>query len=263
VYRDAPHVYGGPVVPAPWLYSGFLYHSPATRGAVFTEPNAPIARGQIEDLLRNLARLHGTFWQHPSIATLKTPNEMLATIRSAIDMKARCVVGLKRAEDVVPTTLRGQHARLWAGVERALDIATTQMPPTLLHGDPHIGQTYVTREGRMGLTDWQVIMQGGWAHDFAYTVNSGCEPDDRRAWGRALLKLYLDELGRCGGTVPSFEDAWLAYRQQAMFAYAAWAFTIGRAVYQPQMQSPETCLTLMRRVTTALDDLESLDALGV
>ncbi|WP_280442733.1 aminoglycoside phosphotransferase family protein [Nocardia brasiliensis] len=263
VEMEAPHGYWGAVDPASWRSIALMEDVVATRGAVFTEPSAPVTRSQIEDLVRNLARLHGTFWEHQSISGLRTPNDMLDAIRSAIDMKTRSAVGLRRAAEVVPASLRGQQERLWRGVERALDIATREMPPTLLHGDPHIGQTYTTGDGRMGLADWQVIMQGGWAHDFAYTVNSGCEPDERRLWDRALLELYLDELGSAGGKAPTFDEAWLAYRRQSMFAYAAWAFTIGRAVYQPRMQSTETCLTLMRRITTALDDLQSLDALGV
>ncbi|MFD0364883.1 aminoglycoside phosphotransferase family protein [Nocardia sp. GCM10030253] len=263
VEMEAPIGYWGAFDPSSWRSIALMEDIAATRGAVFIEPNAPIARDQIEDLVRNLARLHGTFWKHPSIAVLKTPNDMLDAVRSAIDMKKRCEVGMERAKEVIPETLYGQSDRLWAGVERALDIATKDMPPTLLHGDPHIGQTYVTSDGRMGYADWQVVMQGGWAHDFAYTVNSGCEPDDRRAWDRELLEAYLDELGSAGGEVPSFDDAWLAYRQQSMFAYAAWAFTIGRAAYQPKMQTDETCLTLLKRITTALDDHDSLGALGI
>ena len=138
----------------------------ATRGAVFSEPNAPIARDQIEDLVRNLARLHGTFWEHPSITVLNTPSYMLQAYLAAIDMKKRCAIGLQRAHEVVPETLHGQSERLWAGVERAVDIATNDIPPTLLHGDPHIGQTYVTGTGRMGFVDWQVVMRGGWATRF-------------------------------------------------------------------------------------------------
>ncbi|WP_069166095.1 aminoglycoside phosphotransferase family protein [Nocardia altamirensis] len=263
VEMEAPKGYWGASDPASWRSIALMENVAVTRGAEFIEPNVPITRGQAEDLVRNLARLHGTFWEHPSIAALHTPNEMLIAVRSAIDMKTRSVVGLKRAEAVVPVALHGAGERLWLGVERALDIATKDMAPTLLHGDPHIGQTYITSDGRMGLADWQVVMRGGWAHDFAYTVNSACEPEDRRTWDRALLESYLDELGRAGGVVPSFADAWLAYRQQSMFAYAAWAFTIGRAAYQPEMQPVETCLTLMRRITTALEDLDSLGALGV
>ncbi|MFI6218457.1 aminoglycoside phosphotransferase family protein [Nocardia brasiliensis] len=263
VAMEAPRGYWAAVDSASWRSVTLMEDIAATRGAAFTEPTAQITYGQVEDLVRNLARLHGTFWEHRMLGTLKTPNEMLRAIRSAIDMKARSKVGLRRAELVVPETLRGQHERLWAGVERALHLATEEMPPTLLHGDPHIGQTYATSDGRMGFADWQVIMRGGWAHDFAYTVNSACEPDDRRAWDRGLLKTYMAELESAGGAALALDDAWLSYRQQSMFAYAAWAFTIGRAAYQPRMQAPETCLTLMRRISTALDDLGSLDALGV
>lgn len=263
VEMEAPIGYWGAADSASWRSIALMEDIAETRGAEFVEPNAPIARDQMEDLVRNLARLHGTFWEHPSIKVLKTTNEALEAYLAAIDMKKRCAVGLRRAEEVVPESLHGHSDRLWAGVARAVDLATNGLPQTLLHGDPHIGQTYVTAEGQMGFVDWQVVMRGGWAHDFAYTVNSGCEPEDRRAWDRELLTAYLDELKHVAGRAPSFDEAWLAYRQQSMFAYAAWAFTIGRAAYQPKMQSVETCLTLLRRITTAIDDNDSLGALGV
>lgn len=263
VQMEAPLGYWGASDPSSWRSIALMEDIAATRGAVFSEPTDPIGRDQIEDLVRNLARLHGTFWEHPSISALNPPAYMLEAYLAAIDMKKRCEIGLRRAQEVVPEALHGQSDRLWAGVERAIDIATHDIPPTLLHGDPHIGQTYVTNTGAMGYVDWQVVMRGGWAHDFAYTVNSGCEPDDRRAWAQELLAAYLDELGSVSGGAPSFDEAWLLYRQQSMFAYAAWAFTIGRAAYQPKMQTEETCLTLLRRITTAIDDNESLDALGV
>ncbi|MBF6101184.1 aminoglycoside phosphotransferase family protein [Nocardia cyriacigeorgica] len=263
VDMEAPVGYWGAADESSWRSIALMEDIAATRGAVFVEPTTSVSKSQMEDLVRNLARLHGTFWEHPSIAVLNTPSYMLQAYLAAIDMKKRCAIGLERAGEVIPESLRGQSERLWAGVERAIELATDNLPPTLLHGDPHIGQTYVTGDGRMGFVDWQVVMRGGWAHDFAYTVNSGCEPEDRRKWDRDLLAAYLDELAQVRGCAPAFDDAWLAYRQQSMFAYAAWAFTIGRAAYQPKMQSVETCLTLLERITTALDDHDSLDALGV
>jgi hypothetical protein len=115
----------------------------------------------------------------------------------------------------------------------------------------------------MGLTDWQACQQGGWGYDFAYLVGSACEPEDRRAWEHDLLGAYLDELARAGGSAPSFDDALLTYRQQLFYPYSAWAFTIGRAAYQPKMQPVETCRVIIRRLSTAIDDLDSLGALGV
>lgn len=263
VEMEAPIGYWGAADPGSWRSIALMEDIAATRGAEFIEPNARIGRDQMEDLVRNLARLHRTFWEHPDIAVLKTTTEALDAYLAAIDMKKRCEVGLRRAAEVVPERLHGRSERLWAGVATAIGKATDELPQTLLHGDPHIGQTYRTAQGRMGYVDWQVVMRGGWAHDFAYTVNSGCEPEDRRAWDADLLRAYLDELGTLDGKAPSFDEAWLAYRQQSMFAYAAWAFTIGRAAYQPRMQSEQTCLTLLRRITAAIDDHDSLGALGV
>lgn len=263
VEMEAPIGYWGAADPGSWRSIALMEDIAETRGAEFIEPTARIGRDRMEDLVRNLAKLHRTFWRHPGIADLKDTKEALRAYLAAIDMRKRCEVGLRRADAVIPEALRGNADRLWAGVEKAIALATDELPPTLLHGDPHIGQTYVTAAGRMGYVDWQVVMRGGWAHDFAYTVNSGCDPADRREWDRDLLTAYLDELGAVGGEAPTFDQAWTAYRQQALFAYAAWAFTIGRAVYQPKMQSEETCLTLLERITAAIDDHESLAALEV
>jgi hypothetical protein len=115
----------------------------------------------------------------------------------------------------------------------------------------------------MGLADWQVVQQGGWAYDFAYLVGSACEPEDRRAWEEELLRTYLEQLSDAGGKAPTFDEAWLAYRQQLFYPYAAWAFTIGRAFYQPKMQPDEVSLKIVHRLSTAIDDHNSFDAIGV
>src|SRR5260221_14728993 len=126
-------------------------------------------------------------------------------------MGARCAVGMERAKAVIPAALHGQADRMWKGTQLSLERATTELPRTLLHGDSHVGQTYITGDGRMGLTDWQATLQGGWGYDFAYLVGSACEPDDRRAWERELLELYLGRLAAAGAPAPGFDDAWLTY----------------------------------------------------
>ena len=165
---------------------------------------------------------------------------------------------MERAKDEIPASLYGQSDRIFDATVKAMDIATDEMPRTLLHGDSHVGQTYITADGRMGLADWHGTMQGGWAFDFAYLVNSACEPEDRRRWQEGLMQLYLERLAEHGGEAPDFDDAWLAYRQQCFWPYTAWAFTIGRAFYQPEMQPVPTCLAIVRRTAAAIDDLDAL-----
>jgi hypothetical protein len=68
--------------------------------------------------------------------------------------------------------------RLWDDLWRLLEILETE-PVTLLHGDPHIGNTYVLPDGRGGLLDWQLMVRGRWAHDLTYLMVTGLTPEDR------------------------------------------------------------------------------------
>jgi hypothetical protein len=263
VEMEAPVGYWGGVDEGSWRSMIVMEDIAATKGARFIEPTTPLTRSQVEDVLGNMAAYHGMWWKKPELDILKTPRDHFRNVSSYMDMGGRCAVGMERAKSVIPPGVYGQADRLWKGTHRALELATTQLPPTLLHGDSHVGQTYITADGRMGLTDWQATLQGGWGYDFAYFVGSACEPDDRRAWDRELLELYLGKLADAGAPAPSFDDAWLTFRQQLFYPYSAWAFTIGRAWYQPRMQPDEISLAILRRLSTAIDDLKSFDALSI
>jgi Phosphotransferase enzyme family len=263
VEMEAPLGYWGGVDDRSWRSMILMEDIATTRGATFIEPTTPLTRAQVEDIVVNLAACHGAWWDDPELGKLKTTRDHLRNVSGFADMGKRCAVGLKKAREVVVPAVRDEAARLWKGTARALEIAATQRPLTLLHGDPHVGQAYVTRDGRMGLTDWQSIMAGGWGFDFGYFVGSACEPDDRRAWERELLELYLTKLGEAGGSPPSFADAWHIYRQSLCYPCTGWSFAYGRAFYQPKMQPDDTCRTVISRLAVAVDDLRTFDALGV
>lgn len=42
------------------------------------------------------------------------------------------------------------------------------VPTTLLHGDPHIGNTYLTQDSDVGFLDWQVARRGNFSVDLGY-----------------------------------------------------------------------------------------------
>lgn len=260
---EAPMGYWGAVDPGSWRSIVIMEDIAETRGADFITATTPVSRDQVFDLVGNLATMHGTFWEDPRLKVLKTPRDHLRNVGDMINMAARAKVGMERSKEVMPPALLGQADRMWKGTQIALEKATSELPPTLLHGDSHVGQTYVTRDGKMGLADWQAIQQGGWAYDFAYLVGSSCDPADRREWEEALLRAYLEQLAAAGGKAPSFDEAWLAYRQQLFYPYSAWAFTIGRAFYQPLMQPDEVSLVIVHRLATAIDDHDSFGALGI
>jgi Phosphotransferase enzyme family len=260
---EAPRGYWGAADERTWRSIVIMEDVASTKGARFVGPTEQVSHEQVKDLVQNLARLHGELWQDPALEPLFTTRDYIERTSAFLDLPKRCEVGMERAKDEIPPALHGETDRLYAGTVRSMVRAADEMPRTLLHGDPHIGQTYITGDGRMGFADWQGCQQGSWAFDFAYLVNSACEPEDRRKWQQGLMELYLERLAEHGGDAPSFDDAWLAYRQQSFWPYTAWVFTIGRAWYQPEMQPVERCRVIIRRTAAAIDDLDSFEAIGV
>lgn len=259
---EAPLGYWAAVDDRSWRSITVLEDIVATKGATFLAPTTGFTKGEITDLVENLGRLHGPLWQDPALAGLKTPSEYFARTNAFLDFGRRAAVGMERARDVLPPGLLGQAERIHRATQQSMELSTAGAR-TLLHGDCHAGQTYRTAAGAMGLCDWQGLLQGNWAFDVAYLINTGCEPDDRKAWQDDLLTAYLDALAAAGGPRLAFGDALLTYRQHAFWPYTAWAFTIGRAFYQPKMQPVETCLTMTRRTAAAIDELDALGAVGI
>jgi len=235
----------------------------ATKGARFNGDGDAISRSEMAELLGGLATLHGRYWgaselrrEHPWLRDTRT---YLRDNDRLIDMKRWAAVGTEAAGELAPQSLRGRMDDIWRGVV-ACNAEAAQRPATLLHGDAHIAQTYQTREGRMGLADWQVLLHGGWAWDVSYIMSTGLEIEDRRAWEKDLLGHYLDRLAAAGGPAMSFDDAWRPYRQNVLYAYTAWAFTIGYNRSVRVVQPEVTTARLVRRTAQAIEDLESISA---
>ncbi|MHB8690539.1 MAG: phosphotransferase [Solirubrobacteraceae bacterium] len=262
---EAPHGYYGRVDPGSWRSVVLMEDVAATRGATFWRPSTKITRSRIEDLLANMAVWHGTYWDNPKLRELKwlkTPTDHLRVIDSLIGMEKRSLVGAERGRSVIPPALRDRQRDLYLGMGRSLELSS-RAPHTYLHGDLHVGNTYVTDSGAMGIGDWQIGLRGGWAYDFAYLVASALDVEDRRSWEHELLDFYLERLAAAGGAIFTRDDAWQAYRQATFYPYFAWVYTIGRARLQPKFQPDEISLPVIERTAAAIDDLESLAAVGL
>jgi aminoglycoside phosphotransferase (APT) family kinase protein len=147
-------------------------------------------------------------------------------------------------------------------MRRSMQIAS-EGPHTYLHGDLHIANTYLTREERAGVADWQVGLRGSWAHDYAYLVATALEIEERRACEQELLDYYLERLAAAGGESIPKPTAWNAYRQAMFYPYFAWVYTLGRSRIQPRFQPAEVSLTLIERIAAAIEDLDSFGAVGL
>lgn len=85
--------------------------------------------------------------------------------------------------------------------------------------------------------------------------------DDRRQWETDLIRLYLDELAAAGGSPPTFNEAWLCYRNQLMHGFIFWTYTflVGKV---STLQPDAHVRTLIRRIGQTMVDIDTLDSLA-
>jgi hypothetical protein len=260
---EAPSGYFAAVDRRSWRSVVVMEDVVASRGASFWEPSTRLGRDRIEDLLSGVAVWHGAMWRSERLdrwSWLKTPADQMRVIDSLIGIANRVPAGVRRAGAVIPLALR--KADLYAALRRSMQ-AASEGPQTYLHGDLHIANTYLTRAGDVGFADWQVGLRGSWAFDYAYIITTALELEDRRAWERDLLDFYLERLAAAGGEAIATADAWQAYRQATFYPYFAWLYTLGRSRLQPRFQPDGVGLTLIGRIAAAIDDLDSLGAVGL
>jgi thiamine kinase-like enzyme len=236
-----------------------------TRGAHFGNIlTRQLERGQAEQVIDTLAALHAQFWNTALRERfgdwLLDSYEWMARLNITINAPRRIAVGFKRAREVIPPRLYRRSKEVPATLMRSLKINIAG-PQTLLHGDVHPGNWYVTGDNRMGLYDWQCVVRGGWARDIAYALSTHLTVENRRVWEQDLVARYCDRLAEAGCQVPKAEEAFLAYRQQMLHAMFMWLVTIGRYSLQPDMQPKDITLESVRRTCQAAEDLDSLAAI--
>jgi hypothetical protein len=237
----------------------------AAAGAVFgTVLTRTLTRAQAESAVDTLAALHTAHWEAPLQrmygSWLWSSYEFQATLNVTIGAVKRLLSGFERGREVIPPALYARRGEVAEAMMRSLQINVSG-PQTMLHSDVHPGNWYVTRDGRMGLCDWQCVVQGGWARDLAYFLSSNLPTEDRRAWEADLVARHGERLADAGITPPPFDEAFLAYRQQLPHAMFMWLGTLGRHRLQPEFQPHDITIELVHRICTAADDLDTLGAI--
>lgn len=228
----------------------------------FCDQHTVMTRQRAEDQMRLLATLHGRFYQSPRLESdlshLFRYDRRFEALDRDHDFRGMCGAGLRAAADIVPARLLAREAEVWPATLKA-SARHGELPLTLTHGDVHLKNWYITSEGRMGLSDWQVLSKGHWSRDLAYTIATSLTPEQRRAWERDLIRYYLDAFASAGGEAVPFDEAWLNYRQQMLTAFAWWTMTLTPLGDVPDMQPRDVTIEFLRRIGTAIDDLDALD----
>jgi hypothetical protein len=228
------------------------------RGADPRDATRPLTVDQAANGLRGLARMHGRYWGD---RVHRRDLDWLEPFVPWDGMQyAPLPAALERLGDDAPAsvhalTIDGLIEDVWKPFVRTLTVG----PTTLLHGDAHVGNTYLLPDGDVGFLDWQVARRGNFALDLGYFLQGAITTEDRRNYERALLEIYRDALALPADELPSADEIWLRYRASVAHGLTLWLCTASAGEL---WQRPDIALALAQRYSAAYEDLQTAQALS-
>ncbi len=226
----------------------------ALAGGRFGDPCFPFDVDQAAQALEMQAHWHAAMWANPAHALDALPQFSASRgagvlLLSAPAWDAHFALG---TSPVLPAAL--QDRQRVADSFRSLWEFEDRDVKTLVHGDAHVGNTYIDRDGRVSFLDWQGVCAGALSLDVAYFIVGSLTVGDRQANERSLLAHYRTALGAGGGPDLDADDQWLAFRRHCLHGLL-WAVT------PSWMQTVERCQAMTERYVAAIEDHDSLDLL--
>ena len=228
------------------------------RGAEPRDSTRPMTVAQVASGVRGLARMHSRYW-----GERLTSDPLLAWVEPFVAFAGLEYAPLHIAHERLGETVAAEILAL-SGTELFVDIwaryigTLTTSPQTLLHGDPHIGNTYVLPDDEVGFLDWQMVRRGNWSLDLGYFLQGALTIEDRRQSERQLLEEYRGALELPADEMPTAEEVWLRYRASVAHGLAIWMATLSGG---DAWQRPDICLAFAQRYSAAFMDLDTRAAL--
>lgn len=230
----------------------------AGRGGVPNRPREALGPAQVASGLAELAKLHARYLEGPLPRGLSFVSPWrLGAIWAAVSgpslLRAR-----RRLERLGSTAWpAGAGFGLLERQFRSSAELAGRAPLTVLHGDPHIGNSYSLPGDRIGFYDWQLLRLGHLSHDVSYFLVGSLTVEDRRDQERELLAGYLEALAAAGARPPTFAEVWERHRAGPAFGLVTWLHTLSARSFQED----EDCLAMIERYAAAYEDLETARAL--
>lgn len=232
--------------------------------AEFCDDRTVMTRERAEQQIRTLVNLHSRFYQSPELGSptlpyISWPQWWARMMAASPDFEKCCDSAFGECEDIMPARLFARRSEIWPATSRSVE-AHNHLPHTLIHCDVHLKNWYIADNGAMGLSDWQITCVGHWSRDLIYTMTTALTIENRRAWEKELVELYLSLMAERGVPREPIDQVWTALRQQLMTALAFWTITLRPAEGMPDMQPLRTTREFLNRLLVAIDDHGSLDA---
>lgn len=255
---EAPSAYFADYNPESWAAMIMLRDMGAE--TQFCNFKTVLTKRQFAEQIQILAKFHGRFYESKE-PFFKNLLPYKRRFQNLLDVGAQqaCINGFDGAKAVIPPRLFARADEVWPATVKSVE-RNASLPQTAVHGDVHLGNWYITPQGSMGLTDWQAMASGHWSRDLAYVMGTAVSIENRRAWEKEIVELYVSEFEKAGGPKTSVEEAWLELRRQSLGALAYWTLTLTPSKDMPDMQSEETSMEFIGRICALMDDHDVLDA---
>ncbi len=230
------------------------------RGVEFCHASKPQTPAQIASRLSVLARFHARTWDSAELRGAGQWADLVDffdVMRDFFDWGT----GAETWHRFV-TSPRGAatstrfHDRAWMieSWDRMVRFAR-MLPHCVLHGDVHLGNLYIDRDGTPGFLD-TLASRGPGMLEVSYHVSASLDSFDRAGAERELVRHYLAELTRHGVTdAPRLEDAMHQYGIFLLYGHLIWMTT------EPHMQTESVNTANAARVSSAMIDHRILDLL--
>jgi hypothetical protein len=202
-------------------------------------------------IVTELARLHARYWEQPVLTD--ELGWLSEGARQAFGGGGPFIArALERFGTEMPPVF-ARLARLYTEAAPGIAALYSQGPPTLVHGDPHLGNLFLDGD-RPGFYDWGMVMRRTGMWDVAYVLCNGLPPEVRRAHEHEWIASYRDTLAANGVRLEE-SAAWEQYR---LFAVYAWSSATSTAGVGSRWQPEEYGRHGMEAATAAVDDLDSV-----
>lgn len=223
-------------------------------GGTFGTSGQFVEIGAMAGAIEELARLHGTTWGLPELdrQSWLLTGSIRATAGDDYWTLMKDYIGPHGAKPehlaVFPEWVRSDPDRLHQAYLQLCDReAADTSPLCLVHGDAHIGNSYLRIDGTRMWYDWQIVRKARPWRDVVYFMVGSLTVEQRRSAERDLIRLYCDAISKYGPKI-DFDAAWNDYRRWVLWGMIAWHLNIN---------PNEDTITSLNRFCVAADDLDT------
>ena len=225
---------------------------------------AGVPAGRARRAVREIARLHGRFWNAVDDPALAGCWDIYGPrIRRIMQMGylLRLPVVLERFGDCLSPPTRRLAEALGPRITAHL-ASLAAGPRTLVHGDYRAENLFFgpSAEGDFAVADWQGCGLGPGLYDVAYFLATNVAPGERRRIEREAVEEYHDAVCRLGAAGFTVDDCWRGYRQSMLGVLVACILGCG-ALDLGYQRLHALVRSALQRAAAAAEDLDAAEFL--